>query len=194
MNPETVKSPGARKHSGRMAAILLALLAHLPAAQARDHKAQTPGAIKVIANMSFEGGPATGMQITQAKGKSYLYVQLANAQRMVVVEISKPNKLKIVSSMPSPDPAVASQLSINGNAAMMTAVSKGSQAATKRELVLWDISQPGNPRVVQRFSGVVRILQDGRNYTYVLNQNGLWVISDKQDTTTDDSWNPSIYG
>jgi hypothetical protein len=69
-----------------------------------------------------------------------------------------------------------------------------SQSPSKSELVLWDISDPGNPRVVQRFSGVLRVLQDERNYTYVLNTDGLWVVSDKQNTTNDDSWNPSLYG
>jgi hypothetical protein len=89
----------------------------------------------------------------------------------------------------------ASELSFNGNLAVMTAVATtpASEAAGKGELVLWDISDPGNPRIVKRFAGVRRVLQDERNYTYILNQDGLWVISDKQNNS-DDSWNPSIYG
>ena len=177
----------------RVATLSLALCAFLPAAQAKDRKPSPEAAIKVIANMPFDQKPAADMMIRQVNGKSYLYVQLANEQGVVAVDVTKPNHLKIVSSM---DAAGANQLSINGNAAMLTASGNGPapQSPSKSELVLWDISDPGNPRVVQRFSGVLRILQDERNYTYVLNAEGLWVVSDKQNTTNDDSWNPSIYG
>lgn len=184
---------GARGLMRRVAALSLLLCAFLPAAQAKDRKPATEAAIKVIASMPFAQKPAADMTIRQVNGKSYLYVQLANEQGVVVVDVTNPNKLKVVSSM---DAAGANQLSINGNAAMLTASANApaSQPPSKSELVLWDISDPGNPRVVQRFSGVLRILQDERNYTYVLNADGLWVVSDKQNTTNDDSWNPSIYG
>jgi hypothetical protein len=138
------------------------------------------------------------MMIRQVNGKPYLFVQLANAQGVVVVDISKPNKLRIVSSLSDPDATGVTQLSINGNAAVVTAVADGSgtQAAGKGELVLWDISEPANPRVVQRFSGVVRVLRDERNYTYLLNQDGLWVVYDKQNqpATEDNNWLLGIYG
>lgn len=177
----------------RVATLSLALCAFLTAAQAKDRKPAADAAIKVIANMPFDQKPAADMTIRQVNGKSYLYVQLANEQGVVVVDVTKPNKLKVVSSM---DAAGANQLSINGNAAILTASGNAlaSQSPGKSELVLWDISDPGNPRVVQRFSGVLRVLQDERNYTYVLNADGLWVVSDKQNTTNDDSWNPSLYG
>ena len=74
------------------------------------------------------------------------------------------------------------------------AADASSPAANTCELVLWDISDPDNPRVVQRFAGVVRVLHDKRNYTYVLNQDGLWVVYDKQPAPEDDNWRPSIYG
>jgi hypothetical protein len=45
------------------------------------------------------------------------------------------------------------------------------------DLVLWDLSNPAAPRVVQEFSGVVKWLQDERDFIYVLNGDGLWVIS-----------------
>jgi hypothetical protein len=48
-----------------------------------------------------------------------------------------------------------------------------SRASTD-DLVLWDLSNPAAPRVVQKFSGVVKWLQDERNFIYVLNGDGLW--------------------
>jgi len=45
------------------------------------------------------------------------------------------------------------------------------------DLVLWDLSNPAAPRVVQKFSGVVKWIQDERSFIYVLNGDGLWVVS-----------------
>jgi hypothetical protein len=60
--------------------------------------------------------------------------------------------------------------------------------ASNDDLVLWDLSNPSTPRVVQKFSGVVKWLQDERNFIYVLNGEGLWVISntdhDSEQTNT----------
>jgi hypothetical protein len=198
MNPEIFKQSRALRHTRRLATLFLLLCASLPAAQAKDHKRHTSAAVEVIASMSFDKKPPADMTIQRVKGKPYLFVQLANAQGVVVVDISKPDKLKIVSSLSDPDATGASHLSINGNAAVMSAVADGlgSQASSKSELVLWDISEPGNPRVVQRFSGVVRVLRDERNYTYVLNQDGLWVVYDKQNppAAEDKNWLLGMYG
>ena len=59
------------------------------------------------------------------------------------------------------------------------------------DLVLWDLSNPAAPRVVQKFSGVVKWLQDERNFIYVLNGDGLWVVSkpaDRQPEQTESSY------
>lgn len=198
MNHRTFEQSNLRGQARRLAALFLFLCAALPAAQAKDKKLHTSAAVKVVANMTFDNKLPADMLIQQIHGKPYLFVQLANAQGVVVVDIGKPDKLKIVSSLSGPDAAGASQLSINGNAATITAVAAdaSSPAAGKGELVLWDISEPGNPRVVQRFSGVVRVLHDERNYTYVLNQDGLWVVFDKQAQPAgeDNSWLQGIYG
>lgn len=174
--------------------LLLILGASVPGAEAKDHKPRTSATVKVVATMSFDNKPPADMLIQQIKGKPYLFVQLANAQGVVVVDISKPDKLKIVSSLSGPGASGDSQLSIDGNAATVTAVASPASAA-KGELTLWDISEPGNPREVQRFSGVVRVLRD-HNYTYVLNQDGLWVVFNNQTQPADDdnNWRPSIYG
>ena len=196
MNRQTFEPSSLRRHTRHLATLLLFFYAALPLAQAKDKKLHSSAVVKVVANMTFDNKLPADMLIQQINGKPYLFVQLTNAQGVVVVDISKPNKLKIVSSLSGPDAAGASELDINGNAATITSVAAdaSSPAANKGELVLWDISDPGNPRVVQRFAGVVRVLHDKRNYTYVLNQDGLWVVYDKQPAPEDDNWQPSIYG
>jgi hypothetical protein len=60
-------------------------------------------------------------------------------------------------------------------------------SASKDEVVLWDLSNPTAPRELQRFSGVVKVLEDDRNFIYVLNTEGLWVISEPDRKPQQDS-------
>ena len=61
-------------------------------------------------------------------------------------------------------------------------------------LVVWDLSNPAAPRVVQKFSGVVKWLQDGRNFIYVLNGDGLWVVSKPADRQPEQTESSNNYG
>jgi hypothetical protein len=45
-------------------------------------------------------------------------------------------------------------------------------STSKGDLVLWDLSNPAVPRVMQKFSGVVKWLQDERNFIYAMNGDG----------------------
>jgi hypothetical protein len=62
------------------------------------------------------------------------------------------------------------------------------------DLVLWDLSNPAAPQVVQKFSGVVKWLQDERNFIYVLNGEGLWVVSKPADRQPEQSESSNNYG
>jgi len=61
------------------------------------------------------------------------------------------------------------------------------------DLVLWDLSNPAAPRVVQKFTCVVKWLQDERNFIYVLNGDGLWVVSEPVETKPELAA-PATYG
>jgi hypothetical protein len=188
-----VLNPLAQVRRSVMLVLIFCISAYVPAAQAKDRKANMPAAIKVVTSMSFENETATDMLIQQAGGKSYLYVQLADGEGVAVVDVTHPDQLKVVNSVSSFKGG--QHLTINGNAATMTAENNASGAQSAHgELILWDVSNPSNPQVVQRFPGVLRVLQDDRHYTYILNQDRLWVVRDKQSAANDDSWDPSIYG
>jgi hypothetical protein len=73
---------------------------------------------------------------------------------------------------------VAGNLAIIAESQMLP---RRSSASTD-DLVLWDLSNPAAPRVVQKFTGVVKWLQDERHFTYVLNGDGLWVVSEPVET------------
>jgi LVIVD repeat-containing protein len=111
--------------------------------------------------------------------KRYLYVQHSKDEGISVIDVSEPAKAKVIRVIPWPDPAVSSHMNVTGDLALITE-NEGfpvHAATSKDDLVLWDLSNPTAPQVVRKFSGVVRFLLDNRNFIYVLNSEGLWVIS-----------------
>ena len=91
--------------------------------------------------------------------------------------------------IPWPDPAVSSHMNVTGNLALIPEreVLPTKPANSKDDLVLWDLSNPAALQVVKKFSGVVRFLLDNHNFVYLLNSEGLWVIStpDRQPEQAD---------
>jgi hypothetical protein len=138
----------------------------------------------VVAHIPFTGLSAIDMAM-QNKGndKVYLYVQHSQFQGFSIIDISKPAEQKALAVIQWPDPAMSSTMNVTGDLAIIaeTGALPVRSSTSNGDLVLWDLSNPAAPRVVQRFSGVVKRLQDGRNFIYVLNGNGLWVVSKPAD-------------
>src|SRR5580692_4730240 len=115
--------------------------------------------------------------------KYYLYVQHSKDQGISIIDISKPAQPKTVGVIPWPDPAVSGRMNVTGDLAIIAGTNDRPMRGntSNDDLVLWDLSNPAAPRVVQKFSGVVKWLQDERNFIYVLNGDGLWVVSKPAD-------------
>lgn len=194
MNSKLMKQETAGTRHLRACTTLLVTLSLMLAVSSttwgKERKSKSAG-VEVIGKMSFDGKPATDMVIHQADGKSYLYVQLSQPAGVVVLDVTQPAKLKTVTSMLPPGNIAASHVSIDGNVALVAGdasyTAPGTQTEAQDQLVLWDISQPSNPRMVQEFSGVARVIHDDRNYIYVLDRDGLWIVSATQNQMTADS-------
>jgi hypothetical protein len=148
-------------------------------ASAKERKTkESDSQARVVAHISFTGLSAVDMAMQKkVNDKYYLYVQHSKDQGISIVDISKPDHPKAVAMVQWPDPAASSRMNVTGDLAIIaeTDVQRGS--SSNDDLVLWDLSNPAAPRVVQKFSGVVKWLQDERNFIYVLNDEGLWVVS-----------------
>jgi hypothetical protein len=132
----------------------------------------------VVAHISFSGLSAVDMVMQRKVNNTYyLYVQHSKDQGVSIIDITKPAQPKAIGAIPWPDPAVSSTVNVTGDLAII-AESQVMHSTSNDALVLWDLSNPAAPRVVQRFSGVVKWLQDERNFIYVLNGDGLWVVSE----------------
>jgi hypothetical protein len=182
------------KFNSAASAVLTTVLLVSGGASAKNHKVKTSdNQADVVAHISFPGLSAVDMAMQKkVNDKYYLYVQHSTNQGISIIDISKPAQPKTVGVIPWPDPAVSSRMNVTGDLAIIaetgTLPMRGS--TSNDDLVLWDLSNPAAPRVVQKFSGVVKWLQDERNFIYVLNGDGLWVVSkpaDRQPEQTESS-------
>jgi hypothetical protein len=167
-------------------------------ASAKEHKVKGfDNQAHVVAHISFSGLSAVDMAMQKkVNDKYYLYVEHSRDQGISILDISKPAQPKAIGVIPWPNPAVSSRMSLTGDLAIIaeSQVLRMPSSTSNDDLVLWDFSNPAAPRVVQRFSGVVKWLQDERNFIYVLNGDGLWVVSEPADRQPEQT-EPSIsYG
>ncbi|HLX83569.1 MAG TPA: hypothetical protein VKR59_06715 [Terriglobales bacterium] len=177
---------------------LLATLLIVPGgASAKDHKPKgSNNQAQVVAHISFAGLSAVDMSMQKKlNDKYFLYVQHSKGQGVSIIDITKPAQAKDVGLLAWPDPAVSRKMNLSGDLAIIaendafpTQISSAND-----DLVLWDLSNPAAPRVVQKFSGVVKWLQDERNFIYVLNGDGLWVVSKPQERQPEQAGSSDSY-
>jgi hypothetical protein len=153
--------------SNAVALLAIMLVVALGSAAAKQHKPKASApASQVVAHY-------------MEPGRRSFHVQHSRDEGISVIDITEPAKPKVVRVIQWPDPAVSSHMNVTGNLALIPEreVLPAKPATSKDGLVLWDLSNPAAPQVVKKFSGVVRFLLDNHNFVYVLNSEGLWVIS-----------------
>jgi hypothetical protein len=181
-----------------VALLAIVLVVTVSGASAKEHKPKGVGTgAQVVAHISFSGLSDVDMAMQmQVNDKYYLYVQHGKDQGISIIDISKPAEPRAVGVIPWPDPAVSSTMNLTGNLAIIA--ENGSlpmrHSTSDDDLVLWDLSNPAVPRVVQKFSGVVKWLEDERRFIYVLNGEGLWVVSEPADRQPEQTEFSNNYG
>ena len=149
-------------------------------AVAKERKQKgTANESQVVAHIAFGSQRAVDMAIQKdADNKIYLYIEHSKDEGISVVDVTQPTKPKILGVVSWPNPAVASQMNVTGHLGIITESAPAHRDNALPDLALWDLSNPVSPRIVQRFSGVARWFEDERDFIYVLNGDGLWVISE----------------
>jgi hypothetical protein len=181
-----------------VALLTIVLVVTVSGASAKEHKLKGSGAgSQVVAHISFSGLSAVDMAMQKkVNDKHYLYVQHSKDQGISIVDVSNPAQPKAVGVIPWPDPAVSSRMNLTGDLAIISEseVLPMHSNRSDDDLVLLDLSNPASPQVVQKFPGVVKWLQDERNFIYVLNGEGLWVVSKPADRQPEQSGPSNNYG
>ena len=191
-----------RSKFGQFSSLALALLATVliatSGASAKEHKANAvDSSARVVAHIPFEGLSTVDMTMQKrANGKYYLYVQHSKDQGISILDISQPNQAKAIGVMPWPNPTTSSRMNVTGDLAIIAenTTLPARRSASDDDLELWDLSNPAAPRVVQKFSGVIKWLQDERDFIYVLNGDGLWIVSKPADQKPGKSESSDSYG
>ncbi len=181
-----------------MAFFTIVSMVSLDSASAKEHKAkQSENEAQVVAHISFSGLSVVDMAMQRkVNDKYYLYVQHSKEEGISIIDVSKPSQAKTLGVISWPDPSASGRMDMTGNLAIIAASEMRSTqrgSASNDDLVLWDLSNPAAPRVVQKFTGVVKWLQDERNFIYVLNSDGLWVVSEPVDIQPEQTA-PPTYG
>jgi len=182
--------------SSTLAILTIVLVVTVSGASAKEHKPKAPGdGSQVVAHISFAGlSPVDMAMLKKVNDKYYLYVQHSKEQGISIIDISNPAQPKAVGVIPWPDPAVSSRMNLTGDLAIIAeSAALPQRNPSNDDVVLWDLSNPVAPRVVQKFSGVVKWLQDERNFIYVLNGEGLWVASKAADRQAEQSESSNGY-
>jgi hypothetical protein len=184
--------------SSMLALLTIVLVVTVSSATAKEHKPKGSGTeSQVVAHISFSGLSAVDMAMQKrVNDKYYIYVEHSKDQGISIVDISNPAQAKALGVIPWPDPAMSSRMNLAGDLAIIaeSEVLPMHSRTSDDDLVLWDLSNPAAPRVVQKFSGVVKWLQDERNFIYVLNSEGLWIISKPADRQPGQTESSNSYG
>ena len=179
-------------------ALLTTVLSATSGASAKEHKANAvDSSARVVAHIPFEGLSTVDMTMQKrTNGKYYLYVQHSKDQGISILDISQPNQAKAIGVMPWPNPTTSSTMNVTGDLAIIAenTTLPARRSASDDDLELWDLSNPAAPRVVQKFSGVIKWLQDERDFIYVLNGDGLWIVSKPADQKPGKSESSNSYG
>jgi hypothetical protein len=182
MMKKTKTITSVRFSSSALALLTVLLVMTVSSASAKEREGKTSGVgSQVVAHISFSGSSAVDMVMPeQVDEKRYIYVEHGRAEGISVVDISDPGKAKVVRTIPWPNSQVPNQMNVLGGVGLIRVADAPpvSTPQSKDDVVLWDLSNPAAPKLLQKFSGVVKVLADDHNFIYLLNAEGLWVISE----------------
>lgn len=156
------------------------------AAWAKDHSGT--GSAVVVSSASFGDHAASDMKLEEKNGKVYLRIVFAEGRETRLIDVTRPEKARVASDTGE------ERTQLDNNLVMVRMATVASpDRPSSQEFTLWDLSRSGHPRLVQKFSDVLRVIEDGRGYIYVLHHDGLSVIRSKDDNNSD--WpGMGIYG
>jgi hypothetical protein len=166
--------------------LMTVLMVSVGSASAKERKMKkSENEAQVVAHISFSGLAVVDMAMQRkVDDKYYLYVQHSKDEGVSIVDVSKPSQAKTLGVISWPNPATPSRMNVTGSLAIIAEnqMLPMRSSASNDDLVLWDLSNPAAPGVIQKSTGVVKWLQDERNFIYVLNGEGLWVVSEPVET------------
>jgi hypothetical protein len=145
---------------------------------------------KVIAHLPLSGG-ARQMFSQQEGSRQFLYVQQSPRQGVTVIDITRPERPKVVNQVSLENLITVSfglAISETPENSATVGASLGDEnveshpgSGVLESVRVLDVSDPAHPRTVRNFDGVTSVLQDSaRNLFYVADGDGIWIVSHEQ--------------
>jgi hypothetical protein len=164
--------------------VVLVLMTEAPMVRANDESPKpTDVPARVIAHLPLPQATGNEMLLQKENGKNYLYLQQAAKQGFMIVDVSKPDKPNLLRRTAEPNPATAGNLQmVSPDVAIVAAPEKKPSTLTStnhptQTVRIVDLSDPRNPKTLQKFSGVTGLLPDGAHgLIYLTNNEGLWIL------------------
>jgi hypothetical protein len=182
-------------------ALLSFCLATDPVVLAKEKAAKAEEQSAVVVKHLSLSGPAVNQMFLQEEGnKQYLYIQQTSREGFIVVDVTRPDRAKVINHIAPPTQTAGGRMQMVGSGLALEETPDSSAAGgvrhelspakpqgtatgslpTKSVRVL-DLSDPANPRTLQTFQGVTSVLaDDGRRLIYIANSEGLWILKHKQ--------------
>jgi hypothetical protein len=187
--------------SGRLLSIralaLLVLSALIAISAVAKTKVDAPTQrASVIAHLPLPGTPVSQLLLRPQGSKEYLYIQQTAKEGFTVVDVTQPERPSIVKNVTLPAKGSDEKLEmLGGGLALAETPDSSSAGGTQHELSpekpagsgataartesirVLDLSDPKNPRTLQTFDGVTKVLaEDQRSLIYITNGDGLWIL------------------
>jgi len=160
-------------------ALLLITAASAPGKQKTSAKSATGDEIEVIAHISLPSPSSGPLKLKTADHlrRDYLYIEHTTEQMATVVDVTSPNKPRIMEELTYPKTGQPLQLSsIEGETVLLVSSGAGG-CSPGASVTVVNFRQPDNPRIARQFHGVTGLLEDrARGLVYVTNTEGLWIL------------------
>jgi hypothetical protein len=151
----------------------------------------------VIAHVPLPGTPVSQLLLREQGSKEYLYIQQTAKEGFTVIDVTQPEHPSLVKDVTLPGKGGDEKLEMLGSGLALAETPDSSAAGgTQHELSpakpqagssapaprtesirVLDLSDPKNPRTLQTFDGVTKVLADDtRSLIYITNGDGLWIL------------------
>ena len=151
----------------------------------------------VIAHLPLPGTPVSQLLLRPQGSKEYLYIQQTAKEGFTIVDITQPEHPSVVKNVTLADKSSDEKLEMVGNGLALAETpdssstggtlhelapakpqaGSGSPAPRTESIRVLDLSDPKNPKTLQTFDGVTKVLaEDERNLIYITNGEGLWIL------------------
>lgn len=167
--------------------ILVLALAH--SIEGRPPRAaQSPEQVSVTGHLELQGMRVKQMFLQQRGSKYYLLLRRADKNAFAIVDVTNPGSPALADRNALPEPAGGNvDLPAQGSALAIAFVPDSTAAAAAAKpadnlptetVRLIDLTDPRHPKTLKTFNKVTSVASDdGRKLVFLVNNEGLWVIS-----------------